>query len=456
MIGIYIFGTAFPGVERIVNRLDTKKRSDSLRASFFDGVFASGMTGLTQDYFTPFLLLLGGGVREVGLLSSLPNIVGSLAQLATFDIMRRLKSRKKTITVFVFLQALALLCIAVMAYAGAASLVLCIALVTVFTALGAVATPAWGSLMSDLVPEGKRGAYFGWRNSVLGVVIVAFSLSAGSILHSMEGDAVRMGFFAIFGLAFAFRLGSWYNLKKMYDPDVRHAPAPAVRVKAFLGALKGSNFARFLLFISLMSFTVNLAAPYFAVLMLKDLGFGYFKYTIVTITATFIMYVLMNRWGRFSDAIGNLRVLKFTAPIIAIIPLLWIVSRNPFFLVFAQIVSGFAWAGFNLCATNYIYDAVAPEKRVRYISYFNVLNGLSLSAGALAGGLLVAYLPPLMGYKILTLFAVSSALRLIVCAAVPFSLREVRSVQSVNSRDLFFSMIGFRPLLGVDRKTIRY
>jgi len=36
------------------------KVEKSLKFSFKDGLFASGMAGFTQDYLTPFLLVLGG------------------------------------------------------------------------------------------------------------------------------------------------------------------------------------------------------------------------------------------------------------------------------------------------------------------------------------------------------------------------------------------------------------
>lgn len=426
----------------------------TLRFSFLDGVFASGMIGLTQEYFTPLLLFLGGSAREVGVLVSLPNLVASLVQLKTIDLIRAFTTRRRVITTFVLLQALTLLAIASLAALGTLSVEILIMLAVLFTASGAIALPAWGSLMSDIIPVRKRGAYFGWRNSVLGVIIVCSSLAAGMLLHGMPPDRLAAGFTAVFGLACVFRLLSWAYLRRMYDPPVWHSPARKFALRSFVRTLRSSNFARFVLFVSLLNFSVNVAAPFFTVLMLRDLGFSYFEFSVVLVTATLVMYLMMRRWGRLADSIGNVRVLRFTAPIISIIPLLWLISRHPAFLVGAQVVSGFAWAGFNLCASNFIYDAVPPDRRVRYISYFNVLNGLMLSAGALLGGFLAGIVPPIMGYRILTVLVISSTLRIIVTAAFSFRLREVRSVVSIKSDDLFFGMLGIRPFLGVERRTI--
>ena len=50
----------------------------SLRFSILDGIFANAMAGFTQDYFTPFLLLLGGQVKHVAALTALPNLSSSV------------------------------------------------------------------------------------------------------------------------------------------------------------------------------------------------------------------------------------------------------------------------------------------------------------------------------------------------------------------------------------------
>lgn len=59
------------------------------------------MIGFTQEYFTPFLLLLGATARHIGMLSALPNFFASLIQIKSADLSERLKSRKKVIITFV-------------------------------------------------------------------------------------------------------------------------------------------------------------------------------------------------------------------------------------------------------------------------------------------------------------------------------------------------------------------
>lgn len=436
--------------------MNNHQKNESLKFSFFDGIFASGMSGFTQEYFTPFLLLLGASARHIGMLSALPNFFASLAQLKSADFTERLRSRRKIINMFVLLQALMLLPIAVAALLGNIRPMLVITFIVLFTSFGAIANPAWASLMSDLVEKDKRGAYFGWRNRALGFIMVGAAVIAGLILHIMKKINIFGGFVIIFASAFIFRIISWNFLKKMHEPKIEYKKENYFNLVDFFSRIRESNFARFVLFVSMMNFAVNLASPFFSVLLLRDLHFSYFLFTIITITATLTVYLMISRWGRHADEIGNLKIIKFTSPLIGIIPLLWIINRHPVFLLSAQIFSGFLWAGFNIATSNFIYDAVSPEKRIRCISYFNVVNGVALGAGALLGGFFLKKLPSLFGYKILTLFLISSILRIIVGLFIPSKLKEVRAVEKIKSNDLFFSMIGIRPLLGIERKTIRY
>ncbi|MDD5773704.1 MAG: MFS transporter [bacterium] len=428
---------------------ENNKINKTLKFSFFDGIFASLMTGFTNDYFVPFLLVIGGTARSIGILSALPNLFGALAQAKTPDIVEKVRSRKKIIIGFVLLQALMLLPVIFLDLFGKLNQTLFIACVILFTSFNAIASPAWGSLMSDLVHGDKRGSYFGWRNKTLGFITVIASFAAGYILYVMKNINIFAGFIIIFSAAFIFRMISCYFLTRMHEPHCEYKEKDYFTVFDFLARARESNFAKFVFFISLMSFSVNLCSPFFAVLMLEDLHFSYLIYIIVVSMANLTIHFMTDRWGRLADRTGNLRILKFVTPLIALVPLLWLINRSPLFLMGAQIFSGFAWAGFNLCATNFIYDAVSPGKRTRCIAYFNMFNGLAVCLGALLGGFLIQKLPPLLGYKILTIVLISSVLRLIVGIFMPMMLKEVKPVDEVSNTDLFFSVIGIKAVFRI-------
>jgi hypothetical protein len=82
-----------------------------------------------------------------------------------------------------------------------------------------------------------------------------------------------------------------------------------------------------------------------------------------------------------------------------------------------------------------------------------MVNGLALSLGAILGGFLASRLPPVMGYKLRGLFCISAFIRLLPMVLILPWIKEVRTVKKTSSLNLFFSVIGLRPLFGLSRET---
>ncbi len=420
---------------------------NSLRVSFWDGSFSAVTAGLTTEYFTPFALALKASVSQIGLLVALPGLFSSLSQLPSADITEKLGSRKKVICSFVFMQALMLLPVILIPFifknSGAAALIVC---VTLFNIFGAFSLPAWQSLMSDYLPYNKRGRYFGWRNKVLGAIGIFGLFGAGMVLNIFRNNAIR-GFVIIFGLAAVCRLICVYFLSRMYETKQHFSSSAYFSFWDFVRRARESNFARFVVFSAAFLFSVNLAAPFFSVLMLRDLKFNYVTYTVLITTVSVASIFTIDRWGRNADKSGNMKALRVSSLLISSLPFWWILNQNPVYLLFAQALSGIAWAGFNLCSLNFIYDAVTPAKRIRCIAIFNFFNGIAICLGSLAGGLLASRLPLIFSYRLFSLFFLAGALRFVVALTIPRKIKEVRPVEKISSKDLLFRIVGLRPNL---------
>ena len=427
------------------------------RLSLIDGGFFAAMVGLTEQYLTPYALAMGATIPQIGLLTSVPNLLGALSQMKAPELVEKIGSRKRTMLIGFFLQGFIWLPITAIPWITLSEyrVPIFIILMSLFNTTGAFATPAWGSILSDCVPERKRGDFFGLRNRWMGFVTVFSSFLAGAILHHYQQGLI--GFAMIILIAFMTRMISWSLLTQIYAPPLVIRQEDRFSLWDFLRRLKASNFAKFVVFVSCLTFSVNLMSPFFSVYMLRDLQFNYLQYTTVNVTATIASLLSMHYWGRHADVVGNLKILKLSCRVIPIIPFLWLPSTTTLYLVLVQILAGFFWAGFNLCATNFIYDAVSPEKRLRCIAYFNVLNGTAICLGALAGGMMAPHLPSLLGHHLITLMVISGLLRIAVVQLFMGKIKEVRPVQKVKNYQLFSSMIGIRPIFGVsqDEETFR-
>ncbi|MDH3445122.1 MAG: MFS transporter, partial [Deltaproteobacteria bacterium] len=423
---------------------------NSLRASFKDGIFAALMGGVTDHYATPLALSLGATIFQVGLVSALPNLLSSLSQFFAVRIIYWVGGRIKLLVRLVFSQAAMLLAIAFLAaFPDALHRVeLFLVLLTVAALCGGLAGPAWGSLMSDYIPASKRGQYFGWRSSVLGAVSITSVCAAGVVLYLFRQLGFDGGFVVLFCLAALFRYISGHFINQMDEPPHRKDPASDFTFVMFIARFQESNFLKFVFFAAALNFASFLAAPFFAVFMLRDLQLNYLTYMALQVSSSLMALLALPLWGRHADLVGNASVLRLSSLLAALIPFFWLASHNPLYLVFVQLWAGFAWSGVTLSTGNFIYDAVTPQKRVRCISYFNVINGVAVFLGSATGGWLASRLPPLAGFQLLGLFMLSGVCRFLACIVLSARFREVRRAREVSLRDLFYSVVGIRPLMG--------
>ena len=427
-----------------------RKIKESLSISWKEGIPASMMLGVLDYYLIPYGLFLGAGNRTVALLSSLPHLLASLFQLAAVRAVRQAGSRLRFTVATAGGQAAALLPLAALALADfPGRLAALVALAVVFRVLNNLCGTAWSSLMSDYLPAQRRGVYFGWRSRIAGLAGLAGTALGGLLLAGMKQISLAWGFVVLFGAASLMRFLSAGMLARMADLSLSSPPGSDFTFLMFLRRFRESNFVRFVLFVAFTLFTTHLAAPYFSVYMLRDLHLGYFTYMLIHLAAAVGSLVAFPVWGRNADVVGNAHILKTTGWLIPAIPLLWLFSRDPAYLVLVEFFAGFIWGGFNLCAANFIYDAVTPEKRVRCLGYFNLISGTAICAGALLGGFLANRLPPLFGLRLMSLFLLSGLLRFAAAFWPGGRFREVReSARKVSSRELFFSVVGIRPLAG--------
>jgi MFS transporter len=399
------------------------------------------MAGLTDSFMIPYALALGAGPFQAGLLSSFRNFIVSVTQLKTSDALRWFRSRKRLVLWTASLQAVLWLPLAVVGpLFGDLAVPVLIVLYTLGTTSAAFGGPAWGSLVSEYLPPESRGRFFGRRSRSIGGWTTVCGLAAGGVLEFCS-DEPLVGFGLLCAAAALARAASCYWLGSMKEGPWHEPSEAKFSFAKFLRQAPTSNFAQFTLCMTFLSFAANLAAPYFAVYLLRELGYGYLTYTVVVLGGAGMSFLTATRWGRVADVRGNWVVLKWTTLGVSVLPLLWTLSSHPVWLFVTNLLAGLLWGGANLSMVNFVYDAVTPAKRARCLAYFNVMNGCGVSLGALAGGWLLLWLGE---RSFVTLFCCSAALRLLAAVAFRVTVREVRPVNAIGLRELVADLVGRR------------
>ncbi len=435
--------------EAVKQKTEEELKEKTRKICIKEGIAASVMSGAGGSYITPYALAIGANNTQIGLLTSIPSLLGNLSQLFTAKAIEK-SSRKKIIVASIFLQALMWLPIIAVGYFffyknlnHGVSASLMIIFYTIFALFGAFLSPAWNSLMKDTVTK-EEGKYFGKRNKILGAIGLVVMLASGILLNYFKGvGSLFLGFAILFGVAFISRLVSGWLATKYYDPKLKLEKGYYFSIFQFIKKIPQSNFGKFTVFISLIMLTTAIASPFFAVYMLRDLKFDYTIWTIIAISGSVSALMFMPLWGKFADKFGNLKVMKITGAFIPIVPLFWLLT--PLFakismtlvvvyLLAEEFVSNFIWAGFNLCYVNFIYDAVTRQRLALCVAYFNILNGVGVFIGATLGGLLASFNFNFLGLSpLLLIFLISGVTRFFVYIFMMPKIKEVREVEKYRN-----------------------
>lgn len=432
----------------------------SLSHSIKDAGAYAVMIGVGETYISAFALFLRASTPQIGLLASLPPLLASLVQLFSAWLGRWTGKRKAIVLLGASIQGFAWLPLILLPLLFPDHAVeLLIASVVLYHCGAHLSAPQWGSLMGDIVPERRRGRFFARRTQIVSLLTFVALFLGGLTLHFSKAEgSTRIGFVVLFSIAMLARAVSVYHLSKMHDPTGLVATIEAPVGQAWWQRLRQSNFVRFSLFFALVQFSVSIASPFFTVYMLRDLHYSYFAFMANSGTAILAQFLTLNRWGRISDIFGNRRILSATGVIIPLLPLLWAFSANFWYLLTIQAISGLAWAGFTLSASNFLYELITRDKRPTYLAIHNVLASSGIFAGAMLGGFLGSSLPtsidiagrtlswasPLIG-----VFVISFLVRAMIVILLVPKIREVRNVRPISLSNVIFRVTRVSALAGI-------
>ena len=430
-----------------------RKIQTSLKTSIREGSFSMGMYGFGTSYLSPYALVLNATSSQIGILDGIASLLPSLVQLKAARLLEHF-SRKKLVIITVLIQALLFIPLALLGFLfvnGSTNVVwVMIGIVGLMYSVSAISGVAWFSWMGSLVPEHARGKYFSKRNRITGFFGLIFMVIAALLLDKFKrSGTILLGFGVLFSLAFIFRSIALLMFSHQYEPHLKIKKGDYFSLWQFLKTGRNTPFGRFAICTGLLRIATNIAGPFFTVYMLRDLGFSYIWFMIVVVAGTAFELIFYPLMGRLSDKFGNICLLRICMPLIALVPFLWVLSHNPYYLIFvAQCASGFAWAGFNIATNNYIYDAVSSEKRAYGLTYFNLISGIGLFIGAGIGSLIALMNISFMNVM-LFIFIVSSVARFAVYYLFSGILKEVRHVSHFSPQYLLKE---FHPTRGFVRE----
>ncbi|KAA3628385.1 MAG: MFS transporter [Proteobacteria bacterium] len=432
----------------------------TLHHSVRDGMAYAVMAGGSETYFSAFALFMRASAQQVAILATLPALLGTLVALLAPLLAQWVGRRKPVVIGAALLQGLILLpLLASIWLAGDHVFATLLLLFTLYFAGANLAAPLWTSWLGDLVPERRRGRFFGRRTRWTTITSFSALVAGGVILHVSEAwEQTAIGFALLLGIGCSARLISVYQLGRMQEP-AHGSTLPRVPLgREWIRNVRQTGAFWFTAYFALMQASVGISAPFFSVYMLRDLNFTYLEFMMTTGTAVLVQFLTLTYWGRISDAFGNRLILVVTSLSVPLLPALWVVSDNFWYLIAIQCLSGLSWAGFSLSAGNLLFDLVPRSQRSGYVVMHSIVTAGGVFLGGLLGVALLNWLParatlfgdPTLATSLLWIFLISTAARLTVALLFLRRVREVRKPRrAISPHDFVFRATRFNAFIGM-------
>lgn len=433
----------------------------ALKLSIFEGIWFALAAGSAEYYLSTFAIFLSANSTEVGILASLPSLAGSFAQIFSVMISDQIRKRRIIMVIGSLLQAVCFLLMSVLAvfhFGENSTLILTILAILAFCG-NSFTAPMWNSIIGDIAPQNIRAQFLGVRSRAVALTSLAIIVAVGGFLQTAKNfNLVNYGFFTIFIFGGICRLVSSHLLLKHPDPEHKYNTDDHFSFYDFIRRGYKSNFTKFVFFIGMINFAVNIAGPYYSVYMLKDMGISYFAFTIITSTTLVTQFTTLHMWGKLVDLHGTKKILTICSFGLALNPFFWLISDNFYYLVLIQFHAGLFWAGFTLSSSNFLFDAVSPPKRARCAAYQSVISSLCGFSGTLIGGAVILLPESIMpkDFGIFSadsfcsrVFLFSGIARISIVLFMIKLFQEVRDVEPIGHKELLFRILSVRPFSGM-------
>jgi MFS family permease len=348
--------------------VDAQERR-TLRLILYDAIASEAMGTLTTGVFLAgFAVALGADNASIGILAAVPFFV-QLLQIPATLLVERLRTRRD-------------ICVW---SAGIGRVFL----------IGAAAAPLLPSSMAMVVLIVSLAIYQGTIATT--AVAIVLALIGGALIDGWKDrmpDDAALGYSLLFGLSALIGFVGVYLLR--ITPDRPMAPAEkSVPALALLTApLRDVNFRRLLFFMASWNFTMNLAAPFFAIYMLKTLNYSMTSILGLTIASQISNLAALQMWGSLIDRFSNKAVLGIAAPLFLLCLLGWsltgITWMQPmlfYFLVGLHILMGVATAGVGLASGNIAMKLSPAGQATAYLATNSVITASCTSVAPILGGL---------------------------------------------------------------------
>ncbi|PEQ94190.1 MFS transporter [Bacillus sp. AFS006103] len=397
-------------------------RTYNEKVSIYHGMVSTIAVNLASNFFPIFAIsILGASNYQVGLISSLPPLVALIMTIPAAILLNRLEQQKKTVAMSVLWARTLFALLAGVLFIGSAYQAWAfLIIVAVMNVPGTISNIGWQTLISGMIKEDRRGAFFSDRNRLLTIVGMITTLIIGIIMKNQTDNAIA--YQVLFLIAFLFGLLEVFFLMKHKETVQTKTTKQQKNSSMDWSIFKDNGYKWFLITALCFNFSWQMAWGLFNIYNVRYAHATILWISIFSVANQLVQIFTFPLWKKWADQKSTTLVLVWVAVGMATAPFLTVLSTNLIYLTFVSMISGFFVSGTMLLLFNLLLEQSPQEKRTYCITTYNVLLSF------------VAFIAPQIGIWLLEVTGMQKSMGIIsilrFISAIVFFIMYVRFMKN--------------------------
>lgn len=368
------------------------------KMSIYHGMASTLATNTSNSYIPLFAMtILGATNYQVGLISSIPQLVTLLMTVPAAILLNRAAEQKKLVAFSVLAARLVFLMILFITYVpGSIASWVLLGLIAFMSVPNTMANMGWQSFIGNIIEDHRRTQFFSDRNRLLTIVGLISTLIIGIVMRdattNVSAYQVLFAFTFIFGVLELIFLLRHDEPKRVITLDKKRAMNWMI--------FKDTNYVRFLFVALCFNFGWQMAWGLFNIYNVRYAEATIFWISMLNVGNMVAQIFAFPLWRKWSEQYGNMRVFVWVAFGMSTAPLLTALSTNLYYLTLMYAVSGIFVSGTVLILFNLLLENSPQETRTYCITTYNVLLAI------------IAFISPQIGIWMLEMFNMDVALNI--------------------------------------------
>lgn len=415
----------------IISRIKTIDTTSKNTMFFiFEGAVGAIILNLANPFFSMFARRMGASDYEIGLVSSLPALVGILALVPGSLLVDRSGNKKRIVSVLILLVGIMYPLAALTPFLGSYRVTLFVTVIALMNWPFSVFNISWQSFFSDVMVSSFNSA-FTRRTRAATVVGTTTSLAAGLLLSYIpKSDSERIIMYQLFfSLSFALAIIQSWLLNRISVPHVFKSTEDknnnySMIKECLNNLLHHKEFRSFIILSFIFHVSWHMGWPLFFIYQVDVIGINEAWLSYVNVAVGFAGVLTYTFWGKTIEKKGARLILVFGTLGLSINALSMILIKSQYLLLIQSTVTGLTFSAFTLAIFHNLIEVVPQKNKTINIAVYTTLINLS------------QFISPIIGvwlYKRTSIvFALGCVGILRLFASLLFLLRYLRSKKAAS------------------------